>query len=74
MPAPKTPELHSGKTPVTTSTTSDRKPWKKKSPVQVFLEQAEKLRKEITEAETDLAAKRRQLQKFEEAKKVFETA
>lgn len=52
---------------------SERKPWKKKSPVEVVLEQADKLRKEIAEAEEDLKQKRRQLVKFEEAKKIFET-
>ena len=51
----------------------DRKPWKKKTPVEVVLEQAEKLKAEIAEAEEDLKTKRRQLQKFEEAKKIFET-
>ena len=50
-----------------------RKPWKKKSPVEVVLEQAEKLKAEIAEAEEDLKAKRKQLQKFEEARKIFET-
>src|SRR5580704_243442 len=49
-----------------------RKPWKKKSPVEVVLEQAEKLKTEIAEAEEELKAKRKQLQKFEEAKKIFE--
>ena len=52
----------------------ERKPWKKKSPVEVVLEQADKLKEEITELEKDLAAKRRQLQKFEEARKLFESA
>ncbi len=51
-----------------------RKPWKKKTPVEVVLEQAEKLKAEIAEAEEELKAKKRQLQKFEEAKKLFETA
>ncbi len=51
---------------------SDRKPWKKKTPVEVVLEQADKLKSEITEMEEDLKAKRRQLQKFEEARKLFE--
>ena len=50
----------------------DRKPWKKKSPVEVVLEQAEKLKAEIAETEEELKAKRKQLQKFEEAKKIFE--
>ena len=52
----------------------DRKPWKKKSPVEVVLEQAEKLKAEIAETEEELKAKRKQLQKFEEARKIFETA
>ena len=49
-----------------------RKPWKKKTPVEVVLEQADKLKAEIAEMEEELKAKRRQLQKFEEAKKLFE--
>jgi hypothetical protein len=50
----------------------DRKPWKKKTPVEVVLEQADKLRQEITETEEELKLKRKQLQKFEEARKIFE--
>jgi len=38
----------------------------------VVLEQAEKLKAEIAEQEEDLKAKRKQLQKFEEARKLFE--
>ena len=49
-----------------------RKPWKKKSPVEVVLEQANKLKAEIAETEEELKAKRKQLQKFEEARKIFE--
>ena len=49
-----------------------RKPWKKKTPVEVVLEQAEKLKAEIAEGEEELKAKRRQLEKFEQAKKLFE--
>jgi hypothetical protein len=58
--------------PQTTAGKPERKPWKKKTPVEVVLEQAEKLRKEIAEAEEELKGKRKQLQKFEEAKKIFE--
>ena len=36
------------------------------------MEQADKLKAEITETEEELKAKRKQLQKFEEAKKIFE--
>ena len=68
MPVPKTPEP---KTPAPAKP-EGRKPWKKKSPVEVVLEQADKLKAEIAEAEEELKAKRRQLQKFEEAKKLFE--
>jgi len=47
--------------------------WKKKTPVEVVLGQADKLKSEITEMEDELKAKRRQLQKFEEARKLFES-
>jgi hypothetical protein len=50
----------------------ERKPWKKKSPVEVVLEQADKLKAEIAEMEEEIKAKRKQLIKFEEAKKLFE--
>ena len=52
--------------------TDGRKPWKKKSPFEVVLEQADKLKAEIAETEEELKAKRKQLLKFEEAKKIFE--
>jgi hypothetical protein len=68
MPAPKTqePKAAPAKQP------DARKPWKKKTPVDVIFEQAERLRAEIAEEEEELSAKKRQLQKFEEAKKLFE--
>jgi hypothetical protein len=50
----------------------ERKPWKKKSPVEVVLEQADKLKSEIAEMEEEIKTKRRQLVKFEEARKLFE--
>ncbi len=68
MPAPKQNE------PKNPPEKSERKPWKKKSPVEIVLEQANKLKAEITEMEEELKAKKRQLQKFEEAKKLFESA
>ncbi len=39
----------------------ERKPWKKKSPVEVVLEQADKLKAEIAEMEEEIKAKRKQL-------------
>lgn len=62
-------------TPAATSTAdSGRKPWKKKSPVEVFNSQIERLRKDVHEKEEELKLAKRQLQKFEEAKKAFESA
>lgn len=71
MPVTKTP---TDPKPAAKAATEGRKAWRKKTPVEVVLEQAEKLKAEIAEAEEDLKAKRRQLLKFEEAKKIFETA
>ncbi len=68
MPVPKAPDQK----PAPANRAEGRKPWKKKSPVEVVLEQADKLKAEIAETEEELKAKRRQLQKFEEAKKLFE--
>ena len=46
--------------------------WKKKSPVEVVLEQADKLKADIAEMEEEIKTKRKQLVKFEEARKLFE--
>lgn len=69
MPSPKQSESAHAKAAPT-----GRKPWKKKSPVEVVLEQADKLKQEIAEGEEDLKQKRKQLAKFEEARKIFETS
>ncbi len=75
MPVQKPPDQPSGKTATVPQVkTSERKPWKKKTPVEVFLEQTEKLRKEIADAEEEIKQKRLQLKKFEEARKIFESA
>lgn len=42
--------------------------------MEVVLEQADKLRSEIAEMEEELKGKRKQLEKFEQAKKLFEGA
>ena len=76
MPLPKPNE--SKATPANPSAAAggkpDRKPWKKKSPVEIVLDQAEKLKAEIAEAEEELKAKKRQLEKFEQARKLFEAS
>ena len=68
MPAPKPNEPK----PPAPARPDGRKPWKKKTPVEVVLEQADKLKAEIAEMEEEIKAKRRQLEKFEQAKKLFE--
>ena len=69
----KHPGPPSGKTqPPVATFASGRKPWKKKSPVEVVLDQGEKLRKEIADTEEDLKQKRKQLQKFDEIRKLLE--
>lgn len=73
MPIPKTTDPKPS-VPKASLAQSGRKPWKKKTPVEVVLEQADKLKAEIAETEEELKAKRKQLQKFEEARKIFEAS
>ena len=61
------------KVPTSTPSRSGRRVWKKKTPVEVVLDQEQKLRQQIAEEETALEQKKRQLQKFEQARKIFET-
>ncbi|MGI9102209.1 MAG: hypothetical protein ACR2IF_07165 [Terriglobales bacterium] len=56
----------------TTAQAGGRKPWKKKTPVEVVLDQINRLREEVAEKEEDLKQSKRQLQKLEEARKVLE--
>jgi hypothetical protein len=58
-------------TDVTTSQAA-RKPWKKKTPVEVVLDQINRLRDDVLAKEEELKQAKRQLQKLEEAKKVLE--
>lgn len=53
---------------------SERKPWKKKSPIQVILEQIERVREDVRKREEELQQARRQLLKLEEAQKLLESA
>lgn len=72
MPVPKQTEAKPSDPKAAQPKYEGRKPWKKKTPVEVVLEQADKLKAEIAELEEEIKAKRRQLQKFEEARKLFE--
>lgn len=60
-------------TAVTTTSQAARKPWKKKSPVDVMLDQIAKIRDNVAEKEEELKVAKRQLQKLEEARKILES-
>ena len=56
------------------TTKTSRKPWRKRSPVEVFVDQIERLREDVQEKEEELKLARKQLQRLEEARKVLESA
>ena len=67
------PRGSSTATPCATPTSQPtRKPWKKKTPVDVVLDQINRLRDDVTAKEEELKHAKRQLQKLEEARKVLE--
>jgi hypothetical protein len=68
-----TAQRHEPAKSATTSAAAARKPWKKKTPVEIVFDQITKLKREIVDDEKTLAEKKRQLAKFEEAKKLFES-
>lgn len=70
MTALKTGETAPPKSP--TSGQDERKPWKKKTPVQVVIDQIDRVRDDVTKKEEELKVARRQLQKLEEARKLLE--
>jgi hypothetical protein len=55
------------------TTASTRKPWKKKTPVEVVLDQINKVREGVAEKEEELKQAKKQLQKLEEARKLLES-
>jgi hypothetical protein len=59
---------------VTAGASLARKPWKKKTPVEVVLDQINHVREDVTRREEELKLAKRQLQKLEEARKVLETS
>ncbi|MFY9561300.1 MAG: hypothetical protein WAQ52_13790 [Terriglobales bacterium] len=58
-------------TVVTTSATQ-RKPWKKKTPVEVVLDQINRLKEDVAKKEEEFKQAKRQLEKLEAARKVLE--
>lgn len=75
MTTRKGPDSLSGVSPAPSSGRAPgRKGWKKKTPFEVFLEQEEKLRREVEQVEQELQEKRKQLEKFNQARKIFESS
>jgi hypothetical protein len=66
------PVRSSTETTAATAPEATRKPWKKKTPVEVVLDQINRLRDDVLAKEEELKQAKRQLQKLEEAKKVLE--
>jgi predicted patatin/cPLA2 family phospholipase len=62
----------STETTAVTTTETGRKPWKKKTAVEIVLGQIDRLREDVQKKEEEFKQARRQLQKLEEAKKVLE--
>ena len=77
MTAQKQPDsggTHAARSAATSSPATGRKPWKKKTPVDVVLDQINRVREDVLEKEEELKQAKRQLQKLEEAKKVLEAS
>jgi hypothetical protein len=54
-------------------TDGGRKPWKKRTPVEVVLDQIDRVRDDVAKREEELKHARRELQKLEEARKLLES-
>lgn len=50
-----------------------RKPWKKRTPIEVVLDEIAKVREDVAGREQELKLARRDLQKLEEARKLLES-
>lgn len=53
---------------------ASRKPWRKKSPIEVVIAQIDKVRDDVAQKEEELKRARRELQKLEEARKLLESS
>jgi hypothetical protein len=60
--------------PSTGTTPTSRKPWVKKTPVEVVLEQIYKQEQKVAEMREEINHEERELSKLQQAKKVLESA
>lgn len=58
--------------PATSTATSSRKPWIKKTPVEIVLEQIGKQEEKVVGMRKELAREEKELTKLQQAKKVLE--
>ena len=58
--------------PSPSTSTSSRKPWVKKTPVEIVLEQIGKQEEKVADMRKELAREERELSKLQQAKKVLE--
>jgi hypothetical protein len=61
-------------TATATTTSTGRKPWVKKTPVEVVLEQIHKQEEKVAEMREAISHEERELAKLQQAKKVLESA
>jgi hypothetical protein len=72
MTAQKQPEAQAPKPSARSTDSGGRKPWIKKTPVGVVLEQIGKQEQKVQQMEVDLTREKRELQKLLKAKEVLE--
>ena len=72
MPVQKIVAAATSAEPSATQSTSSRKPWVKKTPVGIVLEQIGKQEEKVAGMRKDLAREERELTKLQQAKKVLE--
>lgn len=63
-----------GNEPAQVKLPAGRKPWKKRTPIEVVLDQIERVREDVAKQEEALKRARRELQKLEEARKLLESS
>jgi hypothetical protein len=72
MPAQKKAAAATPAEPSATPSASSRKPWVKKTPVEIVLEQIGKQEEKVAEMRKELTREERELAKLQQAKKVLE--
>jgi len=72
MRAQKQPETQAPKSAARSTVSGGRRPWVKKTPVEVVLEQINKQEQKVQAMEAELTREKRELQKLSKAKEVLE--